>query len=307
MRRAVLLVVLACLALPGPAGATGSTPWRAAGEVRDALFDAQTELIVGTRATAEKQVARGSEAYRGPLRAGIRSADPAADKAVLGRAGRGTRGRRARRLRRRSRGARGAARAAMLRGSYAATLAAVDRGEAADARGWLLLREFRTATRFTRPGADATIAVNRLGAGRLDPKRAHAAVAEGPPRRLPGTAARAARRRAARRRERPSGAPRGGGRAGPGLLRDPRRPLHRGPRRFGHAGRPRRLRRAHPHRGGQGRRRVLRRARPRRVGARGLHRGAVHARGGRPPRPAAPALPGARARRVRPRREGHDA
>ena len=74
--------------------------------------------------------------------------------------------------------ARGAARAAIFRGSYAATLAAVDRGDAKAAQQWLLLREFRTATRFTRPGANATLALERLGEGKLDAKRAHDAVAK---------------------------------------------------------------------------------------------------------------------------------
>ncbi|HEY6693581.1 MAG TPA: FTR1 family protein, partial [Solirubrobacteraceae bacterium] len=72
--------------------------------------------------------------------------------------------------------ARGAARAAIFRGSYAATLDAVGRGDAAAGRSWLLLREFRPATRFTRPGADATLAVERLAAGRLDARRARDAV-----------------------------------------------------------------------------------------------------------------------------------
>ena len=221
-------------------------------------------------------MARGVEAYRGRLRAGIRSADPAADKAVL-----------ALRWPRRAppsregdstalAGARGAARAAILRGSYAATLAAVDRGDADAARGWLLLREFRTATRFTRPGADATIAVGRLGAGKLDPERAHAAVQkdlldayQARLRELLDDAQRGAETR-------PAGAPRRGGRAGAGLLRDPRRAVHRGSRCRRDAGRAGRLRRAHPDGGEQGRRRVQRRARPRRGDARGLHRRAVH-------------------------------
>ena len=75
-------------------------------------------------------------------------------------------------------GARGAARAALFRGAYAATLAAVERGDAAQARGWLLLREFRTATRFTRPGANATIAVQRLANAKSGIARARAAVAK---------------------------------------------------------------------------------------------------------------------------------
>ena len=72
--------------------------------------------------------------------------------------------------------ARGAFAAAVLRGSAAVTLSATDRGEAAVARRWLLLRDFRTATRFTRPGADATLAIERLGEGRVAPKAAHTAV-----------------------------------------------------------------------------------------------------------------------------------
>ena len=66
--------------------------------------------------------------------------------------------------------------AALYRGAAAATLAALDRGDAADARGWLLLREFRTATRYTRPGADATLALRDLQAGRTGRDRARLAV-----------------------------------------------------------------------------------------------------------------------------------
>ena len=55
--------------------------------------------------------------------------------------------------------------------SAAVTLSATDRGEAAVARRWLLLRDFRTATRFTRPGADATLAIERLGEDKVAPRR----------------------------------------------------------------------------------------------------------------------------------------
>jgi high-affinity iron transporter len=175
LRHAVLIALVAVLAIPAAAEAAGPPPWRAAGEVRDALFDAQAEMIVGTRATAERQVERGAAAYRGRLRAGIRAADPAADRAVR-QALAGARAAVARGDAAALAGARGAARAAIFRGSYAATLATVSRGDAAAARGWLLLREFRTATRFTRPGADATLAVQRLAAGKLDARRARAAV-----------------------------------------------------------------------------------------------------------------------------------
>ena len=173
MTRALALVVLALALAPATAGA--AEPWRDATTVRDALFDAQAELILGSEATAARQVERARAAYRGELRRGIRAADRDAD-AATGRALReaATAARRGDGVRLAA--ARGAARAAILRGSFAATLAAVERGDAETARGWLLLREFRTATRFTRPGADATIAVRRLEAGKLDAARTHEAV-----------------------------------------------------------------------------------------------------------------------------------
>ena len=105
----------------------------------------------------------------------MRAADPAADRAVVAAlraaAAAAERGDAVRLA-----AARGAARAAVFRGSFAATLAAVERGDAAAVRDWLLLREFRTATRFTRPGANATIAAAQLERGRLEPGRAYEAV-----------------------------------------------------------------------------------------------------------------------------------
>jgi high-affinity iron transporter len=175
--RVAVLVALALLALPASAGAATPPPWRAAGDVRDALFDAQAELIVGTPASAGKLVDRGQAAYSGRLRAGIRAADPVADKAVR-RALADAHAAVARDDGTALAAARGEARAAIFRGSFAATLAAVDRGDAKAAQQWLLLREFRTATRFTRPGANATLALERMGEGRLDSKRTHDAVAK---------------------------------------------------------------------------------------------------------------------------------
>ncbi|HET7092272.1 MAG TPA: FTR1 family protein, partial [Thermomicrobiales bacterium] len=55
-------------------------------------------------------------------------------------------------------------------------LAAVARDDAADAAHWLLLRDFRPTTTLSRPGADATLAVRKLGAGALTPEQTAAAV-----------------------------------------------------------------------------------------------------------------------------------
>ena len=43
-------------------------------------------------------------------------------------------------------------------------------------RSWLLVREFRQPTRFSRPGADATLAVESLADGRRTTEQALAAV-----------------------------------------------------------------------------------------------------------------------------------
>jgi high-affinity iron transporter len=45
-------------------------------------------------------------------------------------------------------------------------------GDARTASSWLLLRDFRKATRFTRPGVDATLAVRELARGRSGPRAA---------------------------------------------------------------------------------------------------------------------------------------
>lgn len=174
--RAALLAV-ALLAVAAPSASAAQAPWQAAESLRTGLFEAQSALIVDGPGEAAEAVADAREHYAGPLRFDLRRADAGADADVL-RALRAARGA--------ARAgdavglaqARGTARAAIFRGAFAATLAAVDRGDAAAARQWLLLREFRTATRFTRPGADATVALARLEARRLAPAAARAAVAK---------------------------------------------------------------------------------------------------------------------------------
>lgn len=56
----------------------------------------------------------------------------------------------------------------LLAASAGQVYAAVTADDVVTARAWLLLREFRPATRFSRPGADATLALQRLGAGEID-------------------------------------------------------------------------------------------------------------------------------------------
>ena len=62
------------------------------------------------------------------------------------------------------------------RAPTASRLDAIDRGRVSQARAWLLVRDFRKATRFSRPGIDATRALVALERGRATVKAARLAV-----------------------------------------------------------------------------------------------------------------------------------
>jgi high-affinity iron transporter len=171
LRRGLLAAALLAALLAAPAHARAAAPWESAQRAQDLLFDAQTALLLDEPRPAGRLAADAASAFGGPLERGLRRHAPRAHEAAaaaLAAAGRAAR---------RSdeigvAAARGRLRAALLRGSYAVTLAAVRSGDARRAGAWLLLREFRTATRFTRPGVDATVAVRALARGRSGPRRA---------------------------------------------------------------------------------------------------------------------------------------
>ncbi len=58
---------------------------------------------------------------------------------------------------------------ALRAGAYEVTTTERRKGQAGRARAWLLIRDFRQATRFTRPGVDATTAIEQLESGDLSP------------------------------------------------------------------------------------------------------------------------------------------
>ncbi|HWV84921.1 MAG TPA: FTR1 family protein [Capillimicrobium sp.] len=173
MRRAAALILTLALgaAVAAPAPAAAAAPWQAFDTIDHRLFDAQAELILTDPSVAARDVRAARAAYGGELRAALREHAPAADRAArraLGRARAAVAADDALALA----AARGDLRGAVFRGSYAVTLAAVRAGEAETARAWLKLREFRTATRFTRPGVDATRAVQDLARGETTPREA---------------------------------------------------------------------------------------------------------------------------------------
>jgi high-affinity iron transporter len=173
---AIVCSVAALVLAAAPAHAA-DTPWGSADRVQRALAAAQEAQILGTRAEAVGDVRRARTAYRGALRRALRAEAPAADRAL--RRAFGVAERAARTGDRRAlAAARGEVRAAAFAGAYTVTLDSASRGDVAATRSWLLLRDFRTATRFTRPGADATAAVGLLARGKTSPRAARLAIAK---------------------------------------------------------------------------------------------------------------------------------
>jgi high-affinity iron transporter len=167
-KAAALAVAAFALLGAGPAVAdreAAAKPWTAAEAIRTSLFDARTDLLLdgdrSERAAAEARAALGGSFERDlgrfapaelrELRRALDAADAAiaaADPVALA-------------------GAYGTAVAAMRGGAYDVTLAYTEREQVEQAREWLLIRDFRQATRFTRPGVDATTALDALAAGDL--------------------------------------------------------------------------------------------------------------------------------------------
>ncbi len=173
MRTALGTALLAAglwLAAASPAAGASPTPWRAADDARLALSEAEAELVLGEPAVAAARVEQARVAVESLLasrpaeRRLVRAAlaDAAAAAAAGDEPGL----------------AAGRARAwtAVLAASFAEATRAAARGDVADARGWLLVREFRPPTRFTRAAADATLALDGLAAGRVSPAAAARAV-----------------------------------------------------------------------------------------------------------------------------------
>lgn len=163
---AVLALPLALLAtlLPAPsAAAAATTPAIAAEAIRADL--AQAQLAVGGDPTATlAAVARAEANYAAALGPTFATAAPTDDgrareglATLRAAAGRGDAPAFA--------AARGQLWTAILGGSYETILAALRAGDGATAQGWLTLREYRQATRASRPSASATVAVADLLAG----------------------------------------------------------------------------------------------------------------------------------------------
>jgi high-affinity iron transporter len=161
---AALLAAAATMFL-APA-ARAEAPWQQATQVQDGLFEAQTDLLLDGRSSAAGDVRAAEAAVSGRLERQLTASSPASLKQLR------TALVDARAAAREDdqvalAAARGRALAALRHGAFDVAVAATAAGEFARARGWLLIRDFRQATRFTRPGVDATSSLDALEDGEL--------------------------------------------------------------------------------------------------------------------------------------------
>lgn len=168
--RLLIALIAACL-LPFAGAETGRAsslpPSQSAEAIRAGLLQAQLDLATQPDASAAA-VREAATAYRATLADVLGASAPEAHARVLD--GLDTLGAGPAQG---SAAAFAAARAqvwtAILAGGYTTMEAALRRRDVPAAREWLPVREFRTATRFARPNADATLAVEGAIRGSLAP------------------------------------------------------------------------------------------------------------------------------------------
>jgi high-affinity iron transporter len=157
------MVAFGFSALSAAATAT-EPPWQSADEIRAGLFEAQAQLLFGER--GGRAVAAAEAGLSGSLRRGLAADAPQELREVeasLRAAKKATAGLDEATLA----AARGQVVAALRRGAMAVAIAAARRGDVAEARTWLQIRDFRQTTRFTRPGVNATAALQELAGGEI--------------------------------------------------------------------------------------------------------------------------------------------
>lgn len=141
-------------------------------EIRSSLYDAQQNLLLDDTAAAKSDLDRvtpGIETFTAALGDDPASAATIRQNAEAAKAG-------AANDQVGLAAARGHIWTAMLGGAYNEAVASARNYDSASVAAWLLLREFRPTTRFSRPGASATLAVKKLVLGTMTPEAAVAAI-----------------------------------------------------------------------------------------------------------------------------------
>jgi len=169
MRKLIMLFValFAFVIQPLSLWAAEPVPAQLAETMRTVLVQAQITFTSDPNSTQQALVMAQST-YAGDFAATLRRADTTADARVSA----GLNGAQEA-IQHGDAAAFAAARAqvwtALLAGSYAVVQQAVQQENGELAQRWLPVREFRTATRFARPAADATVAIDHLVAKTLTP------------------------------------------------------------------------------------------------------------------------------------------
>lgn len=161
----LLLSLCVVLGQVSPAGTRAVTPAAAAEALRATLATAQLELA-SDPSSALSAVQEAGGLYEGALSSGMsRWAPEAHQRAMQAFAQLQTAAQNADAVS--FAAARSGVWSALLAGALQIVETALDNDDAATARAWLALREFRTATRYSRPGGDATLALERFAKGEM--------------------------------------------------------------------------------------------------------------------------------------------
>jgi len=169
-----IVCLLVCLLLPAVAIGQSDSPAHAADTLRSALIQAQLTLP-SDLSNAQQALATAQTTYHAALAPVLLRAAPDAGERVQAGFDAAEQA-----ISATNAPALAAACAqiwtGLLQGSYGVVAQAFGQNDAATAKTWLLLREFRTATRFSRPNADATLATTGFAAGTLSAADALGAV-----------------------------------------------------------------------------------------------------------------------------------
>ena len=144
-------------------------PWQAADEIRAELSEAQTQLLFGER--DDGAVDRAEAHLGGPLRRGLAASAPAELRQVetaLGPPGAPPTGS----TKPGSPPRAGRSSPPCVAAPSPSPSPPPGAGDAAEARAWMQIRDFRKTTRFTRPGVDGTAALQQLAAREITPHEA---------------------------------------------------------------------------------------------------------------------------------------
>jgi high-affinity iron transporter len=164
-----LAVILALgMVVPGvggaPAGASSNQVWQAASEVRSSLLRAQTALLGGDT-TAGSQAIRDAQAtFEATLAPSITASDSHIADAVRGHLQAAAQAATANAPLLLA-GARGLIWGKLLHGSQSVVLSALQADQLETAQAWIVLREFRPSTRFSRASAETTLILDQLQRG----------------------------------------------------------------------------------------------------------------------------------------------